>query len=107
VVDCRLHFRYSWHKFIKEEDDDEEEGHGYKYLEVKVPAVQEQSGVKDCGVFAIAFAYHAARDDLSKMRFHQERLQPHLVQCFKKKHLEPFPHTTLKMPYKASFLIWR
>jgi len=89
---------------IKEEVDDEEEGHTYKYLEVKVPAIQGQSGVKDCEVFAIAFAYHAARgDDLSKMRFHQERLRPHLVQCFKKR-LEPFPkhHTD-----KASFLIWR
>jgi len=89
---------------IKEEDDDKEEGHTYKYLEVKVPAVQGQSGVKDCGVFAIAFAYHAARgDDLSKMRFHQERLRPHLVQCFKKKRLEPFPHTTLETPYTHSF----
>jgi len=44
VVDCRLHFRYSWHKFTRHSSrrkmqyDGEEEGHGYKYLEVKVPA---------------------------------------------------------------------
>ena len=84
---------------IKEEDGNEEEGNGYKYLELKVPALQVQSGGKDCGVFAIAFAYHAAKgDDLRKMRFHQERLRPHLVQCFKKKHLESFPHTSLEKP---------
>ena len=30
-------------------------------LMVNVPMVQRQKGGTDCGVFAIAFAYHAAR----------------------------------------------
>ena len=42
------------------------EGDGYKFLELKAPAVQGQRGVK---VFAIAFAYHAAKgDDWSSIR---------------------------------------
>ena len=30
-------------------------------------------------------------------------MRQHLVQCFKKKHLEPFPHATLEKPYTQSF----
>jgi len=43
-----------------------------------------QTVVKDCGVFVITFAYHAAKgDDLSKMIFNQKKIQEHLVQCFR------------------------
>ena len=30
-----------------------------KFFPIEYPAVQQQTGGKDCGVFAIAFAYHA------------------------------------------------
>ena len=81
-----------------------EEEDVYKFLQIEVPAVQMQQGETDCGLFVIAFAYHAARgDDLSKIKFHQEKMRQHLVQCFKKKRLEPFPHTRLEKPYTQSF----
>ena len=52
------------------------------------------------GVFAITFAYHAARgDNLSNIKFQQEKMRQHLAHCFKKKRLEPFPHTTLEKPH--------
>ena len=39
-------------------------------LYVDVPAVQQQRGVLDCGVFAIAFAVHLALgDDVTKLNF--------------------------------------
>ena len=80
---------------ITKEEGEEEDG--YKFLQIEVAAVQMQQGETDCGLFAIAFAYHAARgDDLSKIKFHQEKVRKHLVQCFKKKRLEPFPHTIVK-----------
>jgi len=37
----------------------EEDDNGEKTLVIEIPAVQQQSGTSDCGVFAIAFAYHA------------------------------------------------
>ena len=73
----------------KEED-------GYKFLQINVPAVQLQQRVKDCWVFAIAIAYHAARgENLSNIKFQQKKMQQHLMHCFKTKRVEPFPHTTL------------
>ena len=62
------------------------------HLVVKVPTVQRQVGGTDCGVFAIAFAYHAARgDDLSSFTFDQAKMRGHLVTCFKNGKLSPFP----------------
>ena len=46
-------------------------------LVVKVTKVQQQLGISDCGVFAIAFALH---------------VRHHLLRCFQKKKLLPFPH---------------
>ena len=61
-----------------------------------MPAVQQQTGKVDCGIFAIAFAYHAASgDDPAELQFQQERMRDHLLQCFKKKKLTSFPHTIL------------
>ena len=63
---------------IQEEED------GDKFLTVKVPAVQQQTGKVDCGIFAIAFAYHAASgDNPAELQFQQERMRDHLLQCFK------------------------
>ena len=67
-------------------------GDGDLRLVVKVPAVQRQLGGKDCGVFAIAFAYHAARgDDLSSFTFDQAQLRQHLAMCFVNGKMSPFP----------------
>lgn len=39
----------------------EDHGENTKELFFEVPAVQQQKGGTDCGVFAIAFAYHAGK----------------------------------------------
>ena len=62
------------------------------YLVVKTPAVQHQLGGKDCGVFVIAFAYHATRgDDISSFTFDQTQMRRHLVTCFLIGKMSPFP----------------
>ncbi len=86
----------------------------------EVPAVQQQKGGTDCGVFAIAFAYHAGKyhsyvhiysmtiifilnaanaDDLRIMKFDQAKIRQHLEKCFQNKQFTPFPHTVLPAPY--------
>lgn len=60
-------------------------------------SVQKQDGTKDCGLFSIAFAYHAALgDDLANISFQQDKLRSHLVTCFENNCLSKFPTTTRK-----------
>ena len=48
-------------------------------MDVNIAKVQQQKGVRDCGLFGIAFAYHlAAGDDPEKLPFHQEEMRSHL-----------------------------
>ena len=62
-------------------------------LVVKVTKVQQQLGISDCGVFAIVFALHVALgDNLQKIMFDQSQMRHHLLRCFQKKKLLPFPH---------------
>jgi hypothetical protein len=63
---------------------------------VYVPSVQQQKGGIYCGLFAIAFALHlAVGDDLTKIIFEQEKMREHLLKCFMKKKLDPFPHSNV------------
>ena len=44
-------------------------------MDVNIAKVQQQKGVRDCGLFGIAFAYHlAAGDDPEKLPFHLSML---------------------------------
>ena len=53
-------------------------------------------GITDCGVFAVAFAYHAAiGDELERIIFDQGQMRKHLLRCFEKKELSGFPHKLL------------
>ena len=53
-----------------------------------------QQGVADCGVYAIAYAFHAARgDSLEDIEFEQDKMQQHLARCLTKQKLTPFPHS--------------
>ena len=50
--------------------------------------------VTDCGLFSIAFAYHAAiGDNLRTLIFDQGR-HSHLLSCFERSELAPFPLAT-------------
>ena len=61
-------------------------------LELFLPCVQQQRGVTDCGLFAIAFAFHlASGNDVSTLMFDQKLMRKHLLNCFEKKKLLPFP----------------
>ena len=53
---------------------------------------QQQTGGADCGVFAIAFAYHAARGTfIADLHFEQKNIRAHLNQCLEEGEFSPFP----------------
>ena len=52
--------------------------------------VQRQVGVTDCGAYAVAFATNLASGIVSGFRFQQDRLRPHLQQCFEQRCIHPF-----------------
>ena len=53
---------------------------------------QKQKGSKDCGLFSIAFATALAfGSHPSKLKFDQLKMRQHLVNCFNKEHMVPFP----------------
>ena len=53
---------------------------------------QKQKGGKDCRLFSIAFATALAfRSHPSKLKFDQSMMRQHLVNCFNKEYMIPFP----------------
>ena len=60
-------------------------------LIVKAIPVQQQAGGEDCGLFSIAFAYHAAlgKDGMG-IAFEQSKMRDHLIACLNRKCLKPF-----------------
>lgn len=61
-------------------------------LTIKVVNSQKQNGVKDCGLFAIAFATALAfGENPSEIKFSQESMRAHLINCFEQDKLIPFP----------------
>ena len=67
-------------------------GHLSKQLSAQVVHVQQQQGTTDCGLYAIAYALHAANgDDPAKLKFEQKKMRAHFLECLKKKKLEAFP----------------
>ena len=58
---------------------------------IKVIHSQKQTGVKDCGLFSIAFTTAIAfGQNPTKQKFQQQSMRAHLVNCFEKKMI-PFP----------------
>ena len=57
--------------------------------------VQKQRGIKDCGLFALAYATHLATGKdpkkLLHIKFDQEKLRFHLISCFEQKKIIEFP----------------
>ena len=86
-----------------EEDGEEVDPH----LVVHIPPVQQQKGTTDCGLYAIAFAVHAAfGDDVKNLEFDQTQMRSHLLQCFRKKELVRFP-TTRKRSWRNNHFPYR
>ena len=56
------------------------------------PNCQKQQGGKDCSLFSIAFAVSLIFGmNPSKLKFHQAIMRAHLVKCFTKQVMQPFP----------------
>ena len=67
----------------------------------------EQNGISDCGVFALAFAYHAARGDkVEELTFDQASMRKHLVKCFEDEKFTPFPQTSDPVFKSASIALY-
>ena len=64
----------------------------HRSLIVTSVPVQQQEGSTDCGLFAIANAFHAALgDSVSGLHFDQGKMREHLSKCFEQGQLTPFP----------------
>ena len=75
-------------------------------LAVSVVNVQQQVGVEDCRLFAIAFAVHAASgQNVEELEFDQARMREHLIKCFTQKRMLPFPTIQRCHPRKSYFRI--
>uniref|UniRef100_A0A1X7U6V1 Ubiquitin-like protease family profile domain-containing protein n=1 Tax=Amphimedon queenslandica TaxID=400682 RepID=A0A1X7U6V1_AMPQE len=66
-------------------------------VSISLPSVQKQLGLKDCGVFAIAFATHLAYSTkctnhtlLSEKQFRQDNMRSHLINCFMTRSMTEF-----------------
>ena len=59
---------------------------------VSIPNVQAQKGGTDCGLFAIANMTALAHgQDPSVIHYYQSKMKVHLITCFEKGKLTPFP----------------
>ena len=61
-------------------------------LTVMQMPVHQQSNARDCGVYSIAYAYHAAvGDDIPSLNFDHTKIRSHLISCFDREELSRFP----------------
>ena len=92
----------SYRLLVKTEDEDGEEMDPTLFIDV--PYAQQQNGVSDCGLFAIAFAVHLALgDDAAGLNFDQSKMRQHLLKCFQRKTMMPFPQTKAGPHYQTYF----
>ena len=69
--------------------------------------IQQQSGLSDCGIFAIAFAVHLLLDDrVEIVEFDQSQMRQHLLKCLKDRKFSPFP-TKKKCGYRSRHVPFR
>ena len=65
------------------------------HIVVTVPAVQQQKGGQDCGVYAIACLFLLALGDKpEEVHFKQEEIKMHLKTCFETETVLSLPHCT-------------
>ena len=60
-------------------------------VKIEVADGPKQDGTTDCGLFAIATCVAIASDVTLPNKFDQSAMRKHLVECFEKLSLEPFP----------------
>ena len=66
--------------------------HKSKNTKIIMSRCQKQTGGMDCGLFAIAFAVALVFNlRPSKLKFNQQKMRSHLVECFTKQEMTPFP----------------
>ena len=64
---------------------------------VAIPRIAQQKGSKDCGLYAIAYAWHLALGEKPEdVVFCQKNMRDHLVNCFITQQMRSFPHTQTK-----------
>ena len=52
------------------------------HIQVHISNLPQQQGIADCGVYAITYAFHAAREDsLEDIEFEQDKMRQHLAEC--------------------------
>ena len=62
-----------------------------------VPHIAQQCGSKDCGLFAIAYAWpRAQREKSQEVVFQQKAMRNHLINCLTSVKFRPFPHVQKK-----------
>ncbi len=68
------------------------------HFEVERVTVQQQRGTADCGMFAVAFAISLCTgSDPVTLTFEQMKMRDHLLQCFEKRKITPFPLSQRKI----------
>jgi len=64
-------------------------------VKILLPAVQKQNGVKDCGLFALAFAtflaFRKSHQPLLLHHFDLKKLRLHLISCLEEGVVSEFP----------------
>ena len=61
-------------------------------FKIVVLPVQQQQGSSDCGLFAISFATAFCNgSNVKSISFNQTKMRSHLLKCFQKRKIEPFP----------------
>ena len=67
-------------------------GGGKSQLTVHSLSVQQQVGLKDCGLFAVAFAVEVCQShDPSRVSYDQSKMRSHFALCLQEGHLVTFP----------------
>ena len=78
-----------------------------KVIEVKSIDVQNQRGISDCGLFAVAFATCLCYgQDPAAINFVQERMRAHLLSCLECGYVTQFPGIQ-RIPTKKKFRSYR
>ena len=68
-----------------------------KSITLQLEPTQEQLGDSDCGLFSITYATELCYgNDASSLRYYQDRLRSHLIECLKSKKMTLFPSKSCK-----------